>query len=155
MEAKPDAGDIIGQKSVTIGPDETATEVFGKVSKAAVTVIEQVLPELIQGEVPRKANELHKGSYFGGRKPEDGRILWEQSAKQVHDLVRAVAPPYPGAFTQWQGQTMIVAKTTLQRHFPDTLNLEQPGIQLVANPVFGICGNRQALEILEWFPATN
>jgi methionyl-tRNA formyltransferase len=155
MEAKPDAGDIIGQKSVTIGPDETATEVFGKVSKAAVTVIEQVLPELIQGEVPRKANELHKGSYFGGRKPEDGRILWEQSAKQVHDLVRAVAPPYPGAFTSWQGQTMIVAKTTLQGHFPDNLNLEEPGIQLVDNRVFGICGNRQALEILEWFPATN
>ena len=154
MEAKPDAGDIVGQKSVTIDPDETATEVFGKVSKAAVTVIKQVLPELIQGKVPRKANELHKGSYFGGRKPEDGRILWGQSAKKVHDLVRAVAPPYPGAFTPWQGQTMIVAKTTLQGHFPGNLNLEEPGIQLVDNRVFGICGNRQALEILEWFPAT-
>jgi methionyl-tRNA formyltransferase len=37
MEAKPDAGDIVGQAAVSIGPDETATEVFGKVSQAAVS----------------------------------------------------------------------------------------------------------------------
>ena len=101
MEAKPDAGDIVGQAAVSIGPDETATDVFGKVSQAAVTVIEQVLPSLIQGNIPRKHNELQKGSYFGGRKPADGQIHWNQTAKQVHDLVRAVAPPYPGAFTDY------------------------------------------------------
>ena len=155
MEVKPDAGDIVGQKSVPIGPNETATEVFSKVSKAAVAVIQQVLPELIEGKVPKKPNELQKGSYFGGRKPEDGQILWDQSTKQVHDLVRAVAPPYPGAFTTWQGQKMIVAKTTLQGPFPANLNLKVPGIQLVDNRIFGICGNHQALEILEWFPAAN
>ncbi len=153
MEAKPDAGDIVGQARVSIGPDETATEVFGKVSKAAVAVIDQALPELLKGQVPKELNELSKGSYFGGRKPEDGLIYWEQSAKQVHDLVRAVAPPYPGAFTHWQGQNWIVARTSLKGPFPDNLSLEALGIQVVDNRVFGICGNHQAVEILEWFPA--
>ena len=151
MEVKPDAGDIVGQSAVTIGPDETATDVFGKVSKAAVEVIHQALPELIQGRVPKKPNALSKGSYFGGRKPEDGRIHWEQTAKQVHDLVRAVAPPYPGAFTENQGQKMIVAHSTLKGPFPDNLDLGALGIQVVDNRVFGICGDHQVVEILEWF----
>ena len=153
MEAKPDAGDIVGQSTVSINPDETATDVFGKVSKAAVDVINHVLPQLIQGQVPKKPNDLSKGSYFGGRKPEDGHIHWRQTAKQVHDLVRAVAPPYPGAFTENQGQKMIVARTTLQGPFPANLDLGVLGIQVVDNRVFGICGDHQAIEILEWVPA--
>jgi methionyl-tRNA formyltransferase len=153
MEIKPDAGDIVGQAAVSIGPDETATEVFGKVSGAAVTVIQQVLPELIQGRVPRTPNELQKGSYFGGRKPADGKIHWHQTAQQVHNLVRAVAPPYPGAFTDHQGITMMVARTSLKGPFPTSLNLEATGIQVVDNRVFGICGDHQVVEILEWFPA--
>ena len=153
MEIKPDAGDIVGQSAVSIGPDETATEVFGKVSGAAVTVIQQVLPELIQGRVPRTPNELQKGSYFGGRKPADGKIHWHQTAQQVHNLVRAVAPPYPGAFTDHQGITMMVARTSLKGPFPTSLNLGATGIQVVDNRVFGICGDHQVVEILEWFPA--
>ncbi|BDT78553.1 formyltransferase [Polynucleobacter yangtzensis] len=154
MEAKPDAGDIVGQAAVSIGPDETATDVFGKVSQAAVTVIEQVLPSLIQGNIPRKPNELQKGSYFGGRKPADGQIHWNQTAKQVHDLVRAVAPPYPGAFADYDGKTMIVGRTSLNGPFPANIDLGVCGIQVVDNRVFGICGDHQAVEILEWFPAS-
>ena len=154
MEAKPDAGDIVGQAAVSIGPDETATDVFSKVSQAAVSVIKAVLPSLTQGNVPRKPNELQKGNYFGGRKPADGQIHWHQTAKQVHDLVRAVAPPYPGAFTEHEGKTMIVARTTLKGPFPANLNLGLSGIQVVDNRVFGICGDHQAVEILEWFPAS-
>jgi methionyl-tRNA formyltransferase len=153
METKPDAGDIVGQASVSIGPNEMATDVFGKVSQAAVKVITEALPKLIQGKVPRKPNELQKGSYFGGRKPSDGQIHWHQKAIQVHNLVRAVAPPYPGAFTYHQGQTMIVARTSLKGPFPSNLDLGVQGIQVVDNRLFGICGDRQAVEILEWFPA--
>ncbi len=154
MEVKPDAGDIVGQAQVTIGPDETATDVFEKVTQAAVAVINEVLPHLIEGNVPRKPNDLSKGSYFGGRKPADGQIHWDQTAKQVHDLVRAVAPPYPGAFTDHQGKRMIVAKTSLNTAKPVNLDLQSLGVQVVDNRVFGICGNHQAIEILEWFPAT-
>ena len=153
MEVKPDAGDIVGQSAVSIGPDETATDVFGKVSQAAVVVINEALPNLIKGSVPRRSNELQKGSYFGGRKPADGQIHWHQTAQQVHNLVRAVAPPYPGAFTDHQGTTMIVARTSLKGLLPSSLNLGITGIQVVDNRVFGICGDHQAVEILEWFPA--
>ena len=155
MEVKPDAGDIVGQSKVSIGPNETATEVFAKVSQAAVAVINQVLPELVQGYIPRKPNNLAQGSYFGGRKPADGQILWHQTAQQVHDLVRAVAPPYPGAFTDWQGQRMIVASTSLEGPVVGQLDLQTPGIQVVDNQVFGVCGDQRAVAILDWFPANS
>jgi len=153
MEVKPDAGDIVGQSAVSIGPDETATDVFSKVSQAAVAVIQEALPKLIKGNVPRKPNELQKGSYFGGRKPADGQIHWDQKAIQVHNLVRAVAPPYPGAFTDYQGKTMTVARTSLKGPLPANLDLSVQGIQVVDNRVFGICGDSQVVEVLEWFPA--
>jgi methionyl-tRNA formyltransferase len=153
MEVKPDAGDIVGQSAVSIGPNETATDVFSKVSQAAVIVMNQALPELMQGHIPRKPNNLPQGSYFGGRKPADGQILWHQTAQQVHNLVRAVAPPYPGAFTDWQGQRRIVARTSLEGPFPGQLDLQAPGIQVVDNQVFGVCGDQKAVAILDWFPA--
>ena len=153
MEAKPDAGDIVGQSKVSIGENETATEVFAKVSQAALEVMRTVLPELIQGRVPRTPNILANGSYFGGRKPEDGCIHWLQDAKQVHDLIRAVAPPYPGAFTEWRGDIMIIAKSSLNPVLPSSIDLSLPGIQVVDNRIFGVCGNRQAIEILAWYPA--
>jgi methionyl-tRNA formyltransferase len=153
MEAKPDAGDIVGQVAVPIHPDEDATAVFAKVSNAAIEVMQAALPELLQGRVPRTPNVLANGSYFGGRKPEDGRIDWNQSAKQVHDLIRAVAPPYPGAFTDWQGVRMVIAKSKLNPLLPSSIDLSQPGIHVVDNRVFGICGNHQAIEIMAWQPA--
>jgi len=155
MEAKPDAGDIVGQSAVSIDANETATDVFSKVSQAAVQVMNQVLPDLVQGHVPRKPNLLAEGSYFGGRKPADGQILWQQTAKQVHDLVRAVAPPYPGAFTDWQGRRMIVARTSPEGPFPAQLDLQTQGIQVVDNQIFGVCGDQRAVAILEWFPANS
>ena len=154
MEAKPDAGDIVGQVAVPIHPDEDATAVFAKVSNAAIKVMQAALPELLQGRVPRTPNALAKGSYFGGRKPEDGRIHWNQSAKQVHDLIRAVAPPYPGAFTDWQGARMVIAKSKLNPLLPSSIDLDQLGIQVVDNRVFGICGDCQAIEIMAWQPAS-
>ena len=153
MEVKPDAGDIVGQSEVSIEPNETATEVFAKVTQAAIKVMHAVIPDLLKGHVPRKPNHLSQGSYFGGRKPADGQIDWNRAASQVHNLIRAVAPPYPGAFTEWQGQTRVIARSSLQGPFPTGLDLSSQGIQVVDNRVFGICGDHQAIEILEWYPA--
>jgi len=115
MEAKPDAGDIVAQQAVPILPDDTAKEVFDKLTVAAEIALWNVLPQLQRGEVPRRANNLAAGSYFGGRKPEDGRIDWAQPAQAVYNLIRAVAPPYPGAFFDLGGQQFIVARARLAR----------------------------------------
>jgi len=103
MTAQPDAGDIVAQQEVPILPDDTAKEVFDKVTFAAELALDAVLPALLAGTARRTHNDVAKGSYFGGRKPEDGRIDWNRPAREIHNLVRAVAPPYPGAFTTISG----------------------------------------------------
>ena len=113
MAAKPDAGDIVAQQAVPILPDDTAREVFDKVTVAAEICLDAVLPALIAGTAPRRANDIEHGSYYGGRRPEDGRIDWSRDARSIHNLVRAVAPPYPGAFTTVAGRPARVLRTRL------------------------------------------
>src|ERR1700738_1852181 len=74
MAAKPDAGAILAQTAVPILPDDTAHEVFGKVTVAAEQTLWNVLPAIIAGNAPKLLNDVVTGSYFGGRKPEDGQI---------------------------------------------------------------------------------
>ena len=45
----------------------------------------------LQHAAPRLPNDIARGSYFGGRTPEDGRIDWSRHARDIHNLVRAVA----------------------------------------------------------------
>jgi methionyl-tRNA formyltransferase len=109
MVRKPDAGPIIAQERVAIGIDDTAQSVSLAVAAAAARLLTRWLPRLAVGPPPGEAMDLAQGSYFGGRTPEDGRINWRQPAAAVHNLIRAVAPPYPGAFTQLDGQRWVFA----------------------------------------------
>ena len=113
MIAKPDAGDIVTQQAVPILPDDTAREVADKVTVAAEICLHRVLPALVAGTAPRRPNDLARGSYFGGRTPEDGRIDWMRHAREIHNLVRAVAPPYPGARTVIGGVPARILRTRL------------------------------------------
>lgn len=99
MLEKPDAGGIVAQQAVPILPDDTAADVFGKVTLAAEMALDSVLTDLLAGRAMAKPQDLAAGSYFGARRAEDGRIDWTQPAQTVHNLIRAVAPPYPGAFS--------------------------------------------------------
>jgi methionyl-tRNA formyltransferase len=111
MLAKPDAGALVDQQSVNILENDTALDVSLKVADAAQQVLRRSLPGLIAGNAPATPLDLAKGSYFGRRRPEDGRIDWRGSARSVHDLVRAVAPPFPGAFTEVNGCRLAVLET--------------------------------------------
>jgi methionyl-tRNA formyltransferase len=70
---------------VPILPDDTAAQVFDKVTVAAEQTLWRVLPALLAG-TRRACQRSREGSYFGGRKPEDGRIDWSKPAAQVYNL---------------------------------------------------------------------
>ncbi|MDX2417927.1 MAG: formyltransferase [Xanthomonadales bacterium] len=98
MDIKPDAGNLLAQAAVSILSNDTAYDVFQKLKCASETLLMEVIPEMLKGHVFETPLELEQGSYFSGRKPEDGRIDWSLPAADIHNLIRAVAPPYPGAF---------------------------------------------------------
>ncbi|MEO7742647.1 MAG: formyltransferase [Usitatibacter sp.] len=147
MVEKPDAGRIVDQMAVPILPDDVALDVFRKVTVAAELVLCRSLPPLIDGSARLAEQDLAQGSYFGGRKPEDGRIDWGASALEIHNLVRAVAPPYPGAFTTFRGSPLRVLRTRL------TQDTAPPGIAVDAHGMLHAgCGDGRRLDILQAEP---
>jgi methionyl-tRNA formyltransferase len=98
MEIKPDAGNLLAQRAVPILRNDTAFDVFQKLKCVAEVMLIDTVPEMLAGRATETPLDLGKGSYFSGRQPEDGRINWRLPAKDIHNLIRAVAPPYPGAF---------------------------------------------------------
>lgn len=99
MVKAPDAGAIVDQEGVDIGPRDTAEEAFRKVLPCARVVIGRQIDALLRGTARETPQDDAQATYFGGRKPEDGRINWTQTSGQIFNLVRAVTDPYPGAFT--------------------------------------------------------
>jgi len=118
MLAKPDAGALVDQEAVPIAENDDALAVSEKVAEAAAVVLRRALPRLIAGTAEARALDLSKGSYFGRRRPEDGRIDWRAGARTVHDLVRAVAPPFPGAFSDVNGCRLSFLETRLDAGAP-------------------------------------
>ncbi len=112
MDVKPDHGALVDQCAVPILGDDTARQVFDKVTLAAEIVMARSLPRLLAGTAALTPQAHLPGQYFGGRRPEDGRIPAAASAQQIHNLVRAVAPPdYPGAFFDTAVARVVIGRT--------------------------------------------
>ena len=92
--------------------------------------------------------DLSKGRYFGGRRPEDGRIPHDASARQIHDLVRALAPPYPGAFVLLQGRRLVIERT--QHGEPPPVDAAGHGLRLCSDgaALWLLADNGSALRIV-------
>ncbi|HET7583471.1 MAG TPA: formyltransferase [Gemmatimonadaceae bacterium] len=111
MVPRADAGDIVDQESVPIGPNDPARVVQARVRDAAVRVLDRQLANLLAGTAPRRAQDPAAASTFGRRRPDDGAFSWAQPAREIHDLVRAVSHPYPGARTMVDTELLYVWET--------------------------------------------
>jgi methionyl-tRNA formyltransferase len=143
MVKKADAGDIVDQLRVPILADDTAQDVFEKVVKAARNILERQINALLQGTAPRQKQDESQATYFGGRKPEDGRIDWTESSEKIYNLVRAVTHPYPGAFTIVSGKRLYI----WWAHPLEDLR-GKPG-QVLSTVPFRVATGNGALEILK------
>jgi methionyl-tRNA formyltransferase len=148
MVEKPDAGALVDQEAVPILENDTALEVSIKVAQAAETVLRRSLPKLIAGTASSQPLDLSKGSYFGRRRPEDGRIDWRCGARAIHDLVRAVAPPFPGAFTEFNGYRLGILETRLDRH-PVKYPAQTPCLYASDGAWYADCVDGRRLKILQ------
>jgi methionyl-tRNA formyltransferase len=146
MVDKPDAGLIAGQQAVPILPDDTAFDVFCKVTVAAELLLHRTLPALLAGSLPLVPQDFNKASYYGGRKPEDGKINWHQDAQAIHNLVRGVAPPYPGAFAVLDEKPLRVLRTMIDTTRPQ--RSPEAGLYAGDGELCADCGELTVLRIL-------
>ena len=147
MVARADAGDIVDQLRVPIGADDRAIDVLHKVCAAGREILRRALPRLLDGTASRTPQDPSRATYFGRRRPEDGRIDWSRSASEVHNLVRGVAPPFPGAFTELPQGTMIILRTRPEpersRRFPS------PTLFCERGAWYAQCGDGSVVALLE------
>ena len=113
MVARPDAGPIVAQEAVAIGPNDQALAVSMAVAAAAARVLAKTLPDMALGPPPGRPMDLAAGSYFGGRRPEDGRIELDWPGMRVHNMIRAVAPPFPGAYVALAQRRVVFVSSRL------------------------------------------
>jgi methionyl-tRNA formyltransferase len=108
MVKSADAGAIVDQEGVDIGPRDTAEQAFRKVLPCARRVLARQIDALLAGTAKETPQDDAQATYFGGRKPEDGRIDWKKSSREIFNLIRAVTDPYPGAFADVGGARLMV-----------------------------------------------
>lgn len=103
-----DAGDIIGQRNVPIAPEDTVATVMAGVTDAYLALLEDHLGALLAGTATRRPQEHGLATYGCKRTPDDNRIDWTTTTRSIHNLVRGVTAPYPGAFTTIGGRVLRV-----------------------------------------------
>ena len=149
MVVKADSGLIIGQKEVNIEENDDARAVLMKQVEATRVLLTKVYPLLVQGRALTIVQDESLATKFGGRRPEDGAIDWNQSAESIHNLVRAVAYPWPGAFSTLRGQKCMIWRTHRYRG-PTLAPMLKPGavVSTTDQGVVVACGDG-CLEVLQ------
>ncbi len=99
-----DNGDIVGQIAIPIAEDETAYDVYRRTSRASVELLNAHLDALLKGVAPRTPQDERAATYTCARTPEDGLIDWSRGTRAIHNLVRGLAHPYPGALSYYAGK---------------------------------------------------
>ncbi|AWS51403.1 MULTISPECIES: bifunctional UDP-4-amino-4-deoxy-L-arabinose formyltransferase/UDP-glucuronic acid oxidase ArnA [Providencia] len=143
MVAKADAGDIIAQEKVVITDTDTSLTLHAKVREAAEVLLNKTLPLIEAGSYKSVAQDESQATYFGRRTAEDGLINWNNSAKEVNCLIRAVTEPYPGAFTYLGARKMVIWRARVL----DDNQGKAAGTVLSSDPLRIACG-QGAIEVI-------
>ncbi|MGA5048583.1 methionyl-tRNA formyltransferase [Streptomyces arboris] len=113
MDEELDAGDIVVQRSVTVGPTDTATDLFHRTVDLIAPVTTEALGLIASGQTEFTRQDRSKASFFHKRAEEDIRIDWTWPAEDLERLIRAQSAPYPSAFTFHKGQRLEVVSAVV------------------------------------------
>lgn len=108
LDEKADAGPIAGQEAFDIHPLETCGHVYAKSAIGVQKLLSRRLPELLSGTATLTTNPSAEHPLMPKRTPADGKVDWTRTALAVHDFVRALGRPYPGAFTEISGDIYFI-----------------------------------------------
>ncbi|MFJ5777084.1 methionyl-tRNA formyltransferase [Streptomyces sp. NPDC093094] len=111
LEPGADTGDIVDQRRLYIGPEDTCATVCDRVARASADMLLTHLPALLAGTAPRRPQDPAAGDVLPRRTAGMGVIDWDRRPRAVHDWVRALTRPCPGAFGILDGERVMVWRT--------------------------------------------
>ncbi|MDH2428002.1 methionyl-tRNA formyltransferase [Sphaerisporangium sp. TRM90804] len=115
MDAELDAGDIVLQRSVPVGPADTATDLFHRTVDLIGPIVRDSLDLIASGRARWIPQDRSQASFFHKRSLEDSRIDWTWPAEDLERLVRALSDPYPNAFTYHRGERLRVVAASVSK----------------------------------------
>ena len=111
MDEGADSGDIVSQVPVPIHATDDAASLYERVTEVAADQIRDLVSALASGEYVRRPQDKRQANLWRKRGRADGQIDWRMNAASIHNLVRALAKPYPGAHFLHQGSEFKVWKS--------------------------------------------
>ena len=115
MNAELDAGDIVVQRSVPVGPTDTTTDLFHKTVDLIGPITLDALALIASGRTDWTKQDRSKASFFHKRSTEDSRIDWTWPAEDLDRLIRAQSDPYPNAFTFYHGERIRILQASVSQ----------------------------------------
>ncbi|MBM7771510.1 methionyl-tRNA formyltransferase [Actinokineospora baliensis] len=139
MDDTLDAGPIVLQRAVPVGPRDTSADLFAKTLALFGPITVDGLTEIESGRTDFTQQDRSKASFFHKRAEEDLRIDWTWSAEELDRLVRAQSAPYPSAFCFHRGKRLeIVAAEVSAANYGGTngriFYREGDGVAIVSGP---------------------
>ena len=129
-----DSGDILMSKQVEIGENETAGELFDRLSVVGAELLIDTIAKIQQGDITRTPQDSLLATKCKTIKKENARIDFSKSSLEIHNLVRGMNP-WPIAFTTWNGETVKIHKTQVRN---DIKTNEPFGTCFIASPKQGL-----------------
>jgi methionyl-tRNA formyltransferase len=98
MNEKMDEGDILAQKKIEIGKNETADALLQKLSKIGADMIVDFVPKWTQGKISSIPQAQSEATYCKPIKREDGKIEWSSAVEEISRKWRSYYP-WPGIYS--------------------------------------------------------
>ncbi|AIQ52351.1 methionyl-tRNA formyltransferase [Paenibacillus sp. FSL R7-0331] len=102
-----DTGDMISRVEVPIGDEDTAGDLFDKLSTAGRDLLKSEMPRLAEGRVDAVKQDDNEATYAPNLSRDDERIDWTAGSLDIFNRIRGLVP-FSGAFTLWNGETFKV-----------------------------------------------
>ena len=142
-----DTGDILLARETTIDPDETAGELYSRLSTIGAELLRETIDSLLSGSLKRTPQIEEEATRCGMIRKYMAKIDFSASAKTVRDLIRGMNPA-PTAYTELDGKSIKVFKSRIA----EGMDLDgAPGECVVADSRKGLfvkCGEG-VIEIME------
>lgn len=131
MDAGADSGPIISQKNIQINLEDDAKSLYLKVLESAMKQIPEFTLALAENRCIFREQDHDKATYWRKRSKKDGLIDWRMPASSIHNLIKALTDPYPGAEFKWRDTYISVKQSKLDGNI-HPMNIE-PGKILARN----------------------
>jgi methionyl-tRNA formyltransferase len=150
LDEDVDAGDIVLQERFEVDPETTARMLYD----AHLAALGRMLPEAVrlvgEGRAPRQPQDHDAATWCARRRPEDGRIDWSAPAAETLRLIRAVGEPYPGAFTNYGDDRIVIDSARLAPGSERYVGLAGQ-VQAICGGTFTVrAGDGSCVEALAW-----